>query len=440
MESSSSSSSQEGMESSRQPTVVFSFQGAFGPPTLGHYTAMKLYAEKVLQDYPGHVIDMLFMPTALGGSKPHLKETQDSRIELLRQFCIKLQEEFAGTPGIDITFFPSNIEYELCRHGNNDTGTYRTVQQLRKIYPRSKLLLGMGLDNMLQMPYWKNVETYKTLGVEKIYVASRDLTPDEMAKTRKFHKGKRVDEREVQGEREYKSDRKRGSENEGDHSYKRPRENEAIVRFDLTVPAWGAQTILQTVKAFNCTERDEYNVLREAISNNESVPKDLINGLTADLTRELYDRMPDDNEVYEYFLDLPEFVMVGDGDEKIPGTSSSMMRYYICKYIKGDESAREKIRKLIWGNRDIDTFVDETIEDYRNPEKFTIIYPGGECPKDPKNKPYDESYEEIFGSFGGKKTYKKRGKKTYKKQGKKTYKKRGKYNKTRKGKRSKKRY
>lgn len=402
----SSSSYQESMKLSRQPTVVFSFQGAFGPPTLGHYTAMKLYAEKVLQDYPGNVIEMLFMPTALGTSKPHLIQTQGSRLDLLHHFCIKLQEEFAGRHGIDITFFPSNIEYDLCRDGNNDTGTYRTVQKLREKYPYSKLLLGMGLDNMLQMPYWKNVETYKTLGVEKIYVASRVLTPDEMAKTRKFHKGNRVDELE----------------------------NEATVRFDLTVPAWGAQTILQTVKAFNCTERNEYNMLRVAVVNNNTIPKDIINRLTADLTQELYDKMQDNNKVYEYFLVLPEFVMVGDGDEKIPGTSSSMMRYYICKYIKGDESAREKIRKLIWGNKDLDIFVDETIEDYKNPEKFKIIYPGGECPQDPINKPYDESYKEIFRSFGGKKTYKKRGKKTYKKKGKKTYKKRGKYYQNRKNK------
>jgi hypothetical protein len=27
----------------RSRNVVFSFQGAFGPPTVGHYTAMKLF-------------------------------------------------------------------------------------------------------------------------------------------------------------------------------------------------------------------------------------------------------------------------------------------------------------------------------------------------------------------------------------------------------------
>ena len=399
--------SQKSMNQSRQPTVVFSFQGAFGPPTLGHYTAMKLYAEKVLQDYPDNFIEMLFMPTALGTSKPHLKETQDSRFGLLHEFCIKLQEEFTG---IDITFSPSRIEYDLCRD-SNDTGTYRTVEKLREMYPDSILLLGMGLDNMLQMPYWKNVETYKTLGVEKIYVASRVLTQDEMEKTRKFHNGNRVDE------------------------------HESIVRFDLTVPAWGPQTILQTVRAFECEERSEYNVLREYVSNNETLPKDLINELVAEfsvvLTQELHNKMSKQDEVYKYFLDLPEFVMVGDGNEKIPGTSSSMMRYYICKYIKEPddsvrEKIREKIRKLIWGNKKIDTFVYETIEDYRNSEKFGTIYPRGECPQDPINKPYDESYEEIFRLLGGKKTYKKRLKKTYKK--------RRKYNQRRKGKRSKKIY
>ena len=80
------------------PSVIFSFQGAFGPPSWGHYTAMKLYARQVLINYPNTNILMLFMPTALGSSKPHLEPTQKLRRDMLSVFCSQLnsEKEFAG--------------------------------------------------------------------------------------------------------------------------------------------------------------------------------------------------------------------------------------------------------------------------------------------------------------------------------------------------------
>ena len=98
--------------SSSENNIVFSFQGAFGPPTWGHYTSMKLFAIAVLKDYPSSKINMLFMPTAKSGSKPHLAPTQAARTKVLTEFCnlLKKESEFAGKT---ITFEVSDIEYKL---------------------------------------------------------------------------------------------------------------------------------------------------------------------------------------------------------------------------------------------------------------------------------------------------------------------------------------
>jgi len=361
----------ENNEPEDQPGVVFSFQGAFGPPTLGHYTAMKLYAQQVLHDYPGHKILMLFMPTA-AGSKVHLQPTQNSRKHLLQAFCNYLTGEFVGNP---ITFEPSEIEYELYRSGE-DTATYRTIEELRSRFSKAEIVLGMGLDNMLQLPYWKNVIQYKD-NVTKIYVASRKLSPAEKSNTRMF--------RNSQGG--------------------------VIVNFDINVPKWGPITLDQAKQAFQ------------------------IEGSTAeDLTNALREKTINPDVVYHCNLILPEFVMVGEGGE-IPGTSSSMMRYYICKYITENneeykEEYKEKVRKLIWGDNPTDEGVRYTIDDYK--DNYAEIFKEG-CPE---NKEYDAIFEEIFPQFlGGKKTYKKGGKRIQSRKRKRTKKRRRnrRYNYSKKG-------
>ena len=66
--------------------VVFSYQGAFGPPTYGHYKSMEAFAQKLNTDFPDEKILMLFMPTA-GGSKSHLLPTRIMRKKVLDMFC-----------------------------------------------------------------------------------------------------------------------------------------------------------------------------------------------------------------------------------------------------------------------------------------------------------------------------------------------------------------
>jgi hypothetical protein len=193
------------------------------------------------------------------------------------------------------------------------------------------------------MPYWKQIEDYKsTLGVEKIYVASRQLTEEEAAKTRRFHK----------------------------------EEGSPVVNFDIVIPKWGQPTVEQANRVFNINIKNpEHEQLEKAMATN----------------------MPSHEDIYTCNIDFPDFVMVGEEGERIPGTSSSMMRYYICKLIQEpSEEYREKIRKLIWGDKPIDDLVTETIKDYE--QKF---FPkGSACPP---NKGYDESFLEIFPTAGGKK-------------------------------------
>jgi len=67
--------------------VIFSFQGAFGPPTWGHCVSMFLFANNVLDNYPNSDITMLFMPTGGSSNKKHLEPTQNIRLAVLKIFC-----------------------------------------------------------------------------------------------------------------------------------------------------------------------------------------------------------------------------------------------------------------------------------------------------------------------------------------------------------------
>jgi nicotinic acid mononucleotide adenylyltransferase len=164
--------------------VVFSFQGAFGPPTFGHYISMKLFAEQVLKDYPDATIKMLFMPTAASSSKPHLIETQTTRLEILNKFCELLKEEETFKDKM-IDFEASEIEYYLYPI-KKSTDTILTINKLKEDYQNSTLCIGMGYDNMMQLPYWKDINEYVNK-VAKIYVGYRNLTEEEKGKTELFN-------------------------------------------------------------------------------------------------------------------------------------------------------------------------------------------------------------------------------------------------------------
>jgi nicotinic acid mononucleotide adenylyltransferase len=163
------------------PDVINSYQGAFGPPTQGHYQAMLFSAREHLKRYPAGKIVMLFMPTAASSSKPHLKPTQAVRIESLNIYCQKLRDTFAleGILENRIVFLASELEYKLANEGKS-TATINTIRALKGV--GCDVTLTMGLDNMFDLPYWGEIEKYAGLLADPaIYVPRRDITAAEDA-------------------------------------------------------------------------------------------------------------------------------------------------------------------------------------------------------------------------------------------------------------------
>jgi len=326
--------------------VVFSYQGAFGPPTFGHFTSMEMFAEKILIDYPTSNIRMLFMPTALSSSKPHLEPTQQNRIAVLNKFCKILKEKYKDND--KITFEASEIEYQLCashKDGSKiDTGTYRTIDKLKNLYPTSTIILGMGKDNILQLPYWKNINEYATK-VKSIYVVNRELSEAEK----------------------------------------------------------------ETVTDFNIKEQDEISLPFQKTLPWQK-PKEEINsilGITGLDTKGNYEKGIDVTKIIEDYephinINLPNILVLTGLP---PPTSSSMLRYYIYRYIMENTEKekiiiKDKITKIMFGKiYGYEEFVVQTINGYKNEKneyKFSVPIDDG----------YDAKYTEIFNkngfTFGGK--------------------------------------
>jgi nicotinic acid mononucleotide adenylyltransferase len=337
------------------PDVVFSFQGAFGYPTWGHYVSMREFAKQVLLDYPSEKILMLFMPTAASGAKPHLRLTQDLRIEILNRFCELLKSEVPFKDS-NITFQASTIEYEIYENTTlsvnetpktkNDSATIWTIKTLHDKYQTSTLLLGMGYDNMLQLPYWKFVNEY-IKNIKKIYVVDRALTEEELGKTKEFIK------------------------------------NEIPFRFEDNIPSWYKPEI-------NVNNLNFYKKIEKDKNGNDIETDKLLN-----INR----------------VDLPEIKMI---HVNIPATSSSMMRYYICLYIKDSNPEHfNKIKSLMFGpyaSQNDDQLILDCINKLRE-----MYNPDTPC----KDDKYDEKYSELT-LVGGRRRKSKRGRRSKQRRSKKS--------------------
>jgi nicotinic acid mononucleotide adenylyltransferase len=162
--------------------VVCTYQGAFGPPHLGHQGAAARIAEKLLKLYPGRPITVLFMPTSNVSSKPSLSKktasgttgsnaspyiSEKERKAILDMYSSVLNTEFEGR---GVTFETSEIEYEL--GPSKGTATIHTLVKLHEIYPDATLVLAMGRDNGLQFPWWADVQEYSKY-IDSILVVDR---------------------------------------------------------------------------------------------------------------------------------------------------------------------------------------------------------------------------------------------------------------------------
>ena len=150
--------------------IIFSYQGAFGPPTYGHYKSMSAFAEKLNETYnKDRSITMYFMPTPSSSSKKHLDPTWSVRIKVLEKFCKDLKYSYP-----DINFYVSRVEETY-----NTKGTIDTIKILKKNFPNENIIIGMGYDNLLQLPYWKGIDEWVDNNVTDIYVINRNLTTEE---------------------------------------------------------------------------------------------------------------------------------------------------------------------------------------------------------------------------------------------------------------------
>lgn len=156
-------------EAEERENIVFSYQGAFGPPTYGHYKSMEAFIQRIMKDYNRQNTNtnytFLFMPTKSSSSKPHLSVTMDQRQRILQLFSNKLKNKYPN-----VTIAPSRIEFDK----ETSSDTINTIEELQKQYRNHKIILGMGKDNALQLPYWGKINKYKD-NVESIYLVKRDV-------------------------------------------------------------------------------------------------------------------------------------------------------------------------------------------------------------------------------------------------------------------------
>jgi nicotinic acid mononucleotide adenylyltransferase len=272
-------------------SIVFSYQGAFGPPTYGHYKSMETFINRITQDYKGEVSNytFLFMPTKQSSSKPHLEGTMDQRQQILQKFCEKLSKNYPG-----VTIAPSRIEFDK----DTSSDTINTIDVLKNEYPGFTIILGMGKDNALQLPYWGRIGDYKK-DVESIYLVNREVGGE----TRVFNN----------------------------------KEGDLIGTFDAKVPNWAAKDErLEPVFGIQAENLLEGNIIPDNTPIKIGLPK--IEEINAD----------------------------------IPPSSSSMIRHFISRIIKGEEEEenKTKIKNLMFGNEfegddDIDNIVNSVIEDYK---------------------------------------------------------------------------
>jgi nicotinic acid mononucleotide adenylyltransferase len=341
--------------------VVFSYQGAFGPPTYGHYKSMDAFAKQLTTDFEGKNILMLFMPTA-GGSKTHLQPTRDSRKKVLDVFCSMLKDTHPN-----ITFETSPIENEIFDDvtTKGKTATIYTIDKLKTKYPNSTICLGMGLDNAYQLPYWEKINEYSTK-VAKIYVVPRTPTAEELEKTRLFN-------------------------------VKNADQTIAVMRFDVTVP-WTNGTFLKCFLPGDST-----------VTVGKGEKDNLIGALTS--------VNDDKKEPFLFYQELPPVKILEA--TSIPATSSSMMRYFIGQIIQNINIPENtiKVEKLMFGptiTEEQKPMVEATIVDYRN-NVFKSAFP----PDDPKIN-YNTQYASISEIAGGnRKTKRRRGNKKRRSQKKK---------------------
>jgi nicotinic acid mononucleotide adenylyltransferase len=303
--------------------VVFTFQGAFGPPTYGHYMSMKNFAKQISQDYPSdqNEVTMLFMPGGHGGSsKTHLYPTQADRKAVLDVFCEMLKKDFPS-----LTFETSGIEYGIVNEPGGpkpNPSTIITINTLKTTYPDATILVGMGLDNMFELPFWTSIDEYAQK-CEKIYVVDRELSDDEKRMVKPC-----IIQNESSGEAGGGGDVAAAAPAAGDEPAA-DKTNQVVIKIKASIPTW-----------WNGNDKQEItNAMAEKLGILEKCVKkgDLNNAMSV-------------SEKFEYKGQLPKIVIIEQSvDMRIPGTSSTLLRKLIASFNAPgvEEIPKDQLKQMI---------------------------------------------------------------------------------------------
>lgn len=155
--------------------IVFTYQGSFAPPHLGHYEAAKNFIEEIALTYPNTQVLFLFMPSSNKSSKastsvytalsnPGDYISQEDRLKLLGFYAQELNKLY---PNIKVQV--SDLEYRICVGEFNFIGlpspnylssTINTLTVLAYLYPGSTIGLGLGIDNGYDISTWNLIDKY----------------------------------------------------------------------------------------------------------------------------------------------------------------------------------------------------------------------------------------------------------------------------------------
>ena len=115
------------------------YGGAFNPPHIGHIAAAK-YALKAL-----NLSRLLVIPSCVSPHKPLPPDSADpaQRLEML-QLAFDREERIEVS---DLELRRGAVSY-----------TYETVEQVKKLYPSSEIILFMGTDMFLSFESWRHPE------------------------------------------------------------------------------------------------------------------------------------------------------------------------------------------------------------------------------------------------------------------------------------------
>jgi nicotinic acid mononucleotide adenylyltransferase len=294
------------------PSIVFSFQGAFGPPTYGHYMSMKNFAQKISHDYPDNQVKMLFMPGGNSSDKKHLYPTQQDRKAVLDLFCEMLKRDF---PDPSLVFETSEIEYDIVNQGvitenveskpKSNPSTIVTIEKLTEKYPGAEILIGMGLDNMFELPFWTSIDEYASK-CKKIYVVDRVLSVEESEMVKPCN-----------------------ITNESSGGGGGGAAAKVQIKIKASIPTWW-------------NTKDDKKVT-EAMANKLGL------GLDSTIeTRVSLDGSMKGAKEFNYNGKLPEIVIITPPEGMtIPGTSSTLLRKLIASFNEGDPARKDELKQMI---------------------------------------------------------------------------------------------